>query len=315
VRFSVTWSSIEKGLLAIAEGQPEAVEVETVEFLQKLGLIAASEESTDLSPLGERYYLARFVQQDPTGQKEALAEALQLQPIATAFCGALWSNQTVPVPGALSLLKRLRAGDELSAKRWLDFMNRAGWIAYNRANPVVRVLYNPEELVPPAEDAARERGRGHVISPDTGFGNLLALRELIRSARTFIRWYEQHLPAKVLEVLYREVEAGHVSEIRLLSGPANVDKTAKEDFKRFAKEMKTKRGIAAQWRILSKKDAFLHHDRFFLSDGIARNLPPLNTILKGSTGEILPSDLAPAEFDKWWTNGQPIESFTPTDDP
>lgn len=36
---------------------------------------------------------------------------------------------------------------------------------------------------------------------------------------------------------------------------------------------------------------------------MSRNLPPLNTILAGSTGEILPSELADADFDRWWADG------------
>lgn len=311
MRFSATWPAVEASLLAVAEGRESEIDVATHDLLLELGLVVTRDETADLSAVGERFYLARFVASSRDDERDALAEVLRMQPIPTGFCSTLWSADRVEVQGAVSLLIRLKAGDATSAKRWLELMNRAGWISYNRANPYLRVLYNPQELVPPDEDASRERGRGHVIAPNTGYGNLLALRELVRSARGYVRWYEQHLPAKVLEVLYKEVDGSHVSEIRLLSGPVNVDKTAKDDFKRFAREMLRQRGITAGWRVLTKKDAFLHHDRFFLSEGMARNLPPLNTILKGSTGEILPSDLTPAEFDDWWANGQPIESFSP----
>jgi hypothetical protein len=118
------------------------------------------------------------------------------------------------------------------------------------------------------------------------------------------------MPSKVLEVLYREVQGGDVAQIRLLSGPANISGEAKDEFKRFSREMEAKRNVDAEWRVLSKKDAFLHHDRFFLSDGIARNLPPLNTILKGSTGEILPSDFTVERFDEWWDGAEGISSYT-----
>jgi hypothetical protein len=33
---------------------------------------------------------------------------------------------------------------------------------------------------------------------------------------------------------------------------------------------------------------------------MSRNLPPLNTILAGSTGEILPSKVTAEDFDRWW---------------
>lgn len=313
MRLPASWTKLEEGLRGIAEGG-DVHDQAAVDVLVALDLAETDGDEIVLTSLGERYYIVRFVTDDAEGVRDALSEALRTQPTATAFCATLRTPGTVTVSGAVNLLKRLRAGDETTARRWLDLLNRAGWIAYNRAKPNLRVLYNPDELVPPDEDAEREKGRGHVIAPDTTFGNLLALRELIRSARGFIRWYEQHMPPKVLEVLYREVDHDSVSEIRILSGPVNINGDTKDDFKRFAKEMKVKRGIDVEWRVLSKREAFLHHDRFFLTEGFARNLPPLNTILKGSTGEILASDLAPDQFDEWWALGQPIAAFTPPPD-
>lgn len=174
----------------------------------------------------------------------------------------------------------------------------------------MRVLYNPSELVASEEDAERERAKGHVISPETPFGNVLALRELFRAARGSIRWWEQHLPPKALEVLYREVDGAHVSEIRLLSGPDNVTADAKGDFKLFRKDM-VSRGVTAEWKVLTKKEARKIHGRFFISEGLSRNIPPINSILMGSTDEILPSEVGPDDFDKWWANGEDIAAFTP----
>jgi hypothetical protein len=311
VNFSLPWSNIETGLEDVAEGRGEGVHPTVLDFLVAFGLVHGSARAPELTALGERYHFARFVTEDKAALTEVLSEMLRGQAVATAFCGALWGTGQATVAGAVKLLLRLQVAEETSARRWLDLMNRAGWIAYNRANPKIRVRYNPDELVPPDEAVERERTRGHVLAPDTGYGNLLALKELVGSARGVIRWYEPHMPAKVLEVLYREVGGNGVKEIRLLSGPANVDVAAKDDFKRFAKEMKAKRNVVAEWRVLSKKDAFLHHDRFFLADGLSRNLPPLNTILAGSTGEILPSELTVTQFDEWWAEGESLMAYNP----
>lgn len=283
--------------------------------LLDFGLVEVAGDSVEFTSLGERYYRARFVLARKAELQEVLSDLLFEQAIPQAFCAALWGSGEVPVAGALSLLRRLRVGDDASGRRWLSLMNSADWIVYNPKHPNVRVSRNTQELVPPETDAARERLRGHLISPDARYGNLLALREMIRAARGWLWWYEQHLPAKALEILYREVDGSVVDEIHLLSGPANIDATAKDDFKRFADEMKRRRGIAAEWRILSKKHSFQHHDRFFLSEGLARNLPPLNTVLAGSTGEILPSDLSREEFAKWWADGAPIGEYELDSDP
>jgi hypothetical protein len=42
------------------------------------------------------------------------------------------------------------------------------------------------------------------------------------------------------------------------------------------------------------------------------NLPPLNRILKGTTDEILPSEIGAADFDAMWTQGEDISTFMPT---
>jgi hypothetical protein len=114
------------------------------------------------------------------------------------------------------------------------------------------------------------------------------------------------MPSKVLEVLYREIESGQLVEIRLLSGPENVDAPLRSDFKRFRREMLGTRRIHAEWRVLSRREAANHHGRFFLSEGLARNIPPLNSILKGSTDEILPSEISVDDFERWWKTGKDI---------
>lgn len=305
------WTKLEEALRLVAERNTVEASWNLYDPLLELGLI---EDHDELTELGNRYYVARFVTENNEALKDALGDVLLGQSVPTAFCAALWGAGDIAVTGALSLLKRLQAGDDASGKRWLELMNKAGWIAYNRKNPKLRVLYNPAELVPPDESAEREKGRGHLLSPETPYGNLFALRELVRAARGWIRWYEPQMPAKVLEVLYSEVDGANVATIQLLSGPANITQTVKDDFKRFATEMLKKRGVTAEWRVLPKKEAFRHHDRFFLSIDLARNLPPLNTILANSTGEILPSELSAGDFNEWWLQGQDLKQFQPPAD-
>jgi hypothetical protein len=253
----------------------------------------------ELTAKGDAYYAPLWIRQDPIAAKQALGDLLAESVVVNTFCASA-GGQQLPLAGAVRLVKRItKSDDEHSAKRWLELMNRAGIVVYNRSSPVVRIVGRPNELLDRDADAARERSRGHLLSPTTPYGNLLALKELVRSARGAIRWYEQHMPPKVLEVLYREMDPSVVSTVRLLSGPAHITPDSKAEFKRFQIEM-AKRKVHAEWRLLSKADAFQLHDRFFITDAISRNLPPLNTILAGSVGEILPSDVRETDFDEWW---------------
>jgi hypothetical protein len=295
---AVSLNQVDDRLCEYAEGSAAGDHGQCDQTLATLGLVAGGQ----LTELGEAYYLNRWVRQDERAAKQALADVLKKLVVVNTFCGAAARNQ-LPTEGAIRLLKRIsKSSDEVSARRWLELMNRAGLVVYNRAGPVVRILYRPNELTDAATDASRERKRGHLLDPTTQFGNLLALRELIRGAKGAIRWYEPHMPPKVLEVLYRELDPERVSEVRLLSGAANLFEDCKDEFKRFRSELGRKK-VTIEWRVLSKSDTFSHHDRFFITTAISRNLPPLNTILAGSTGEILPSEIDAATFDQWWQKG------------
>jgi hypothetical protein len=313
VELECSWNAVEERLLEIAERRDTKTKPTAAdELVSYFGLVEPNEDDLELTDAGMKLYEARFVLQSPAEITEALASVLRELPEVSAFCSALWGRLEVQVTGAVSLLRRITTSDsEPSAKRWLELMNRAGLISYNRSKPTLRVIFNPDELVPAAEGAEREKRRGHVLSPDRPFGNVLALRDLLDSARGWIRWYEQHLPPKVMEVLYKQIDGANVSEIRLLSGPANLNDEAKKDFKRFQNEMKKARGIDAEWRVLDKNTARDHHDRFFISEGQSKNLPPLNTILANSTGEILESQVSTGDFDAWWAKGEPLAKWTP----
>ena len=309
----VTWGSVEERLQQVGQGaEPNSSKVRQDQILSDLGLI----DRNGLTDLGDRLYMSQFVLQDREAAGQALAEALMRQPIIYALLEALGPVGTVAVSGAVNMLKRLTKHlDDQDARRWLNVLNKAGLIAYNRNNPNIRVLLNPAELLPPDVDEEKERERAHLLQPDTPFGNLIALKEMLRAARDSIRWWEQHMPPKVLEVLYKELDGGKVKTVRLLSGPAQISQDVKGEFKRFKAEMKELRGIDVEWRVLTAQEAREHHDRFFITEGMSRNLPPLNTILQGSTGEILPSEVTAADFDGWWAGGTNISQFqiaTPT---
>lgn len=304
-----SWPSLEQRLRELAEssGEPWSRWRDSDRELNELDLV---NEDGDLTEHGNAFYMARFVLDDREGAAKALGDTLARNPVVNTFCESLWATKEIPVGGAVGFLRRItKVESEAAAKRWLALMNAGKVIAYNRNKPRVRVLYNPSALVPPDEDTKRERTMGHTISPDTPYGNLLHLRQLIGSAVGYLDWYEQHLPPKVMEILYREVPQGQLQRIRLLSGPAALTPESREEFKRFRKEMSSKRSIKVEWRVLSKKKAQDIHGRFFISTDLVRNIPPVNSILKGSTDEMLPSNLDPSEFDNWWAEGVDLVDF------
>jgi hypothetical protein len=303
------WASIEAALSAVAESRSDPLSDDDLRRLQGLGLVE-TDPPTRLAPLGERYWKAKFVLEDAAKSREALADVLRDHPVVTAFCSALWGAGDRPVAGGLRLIRQLtKSADDVANRRWLALMNSAGLIVYNQKYPTLKVSYNPNELAPAEISEELEKTSGHVLSPDRPYGNLMALRSVLRAAADFLWWYEPHMPPKVLEALYGELDGTKVTDVRILSGGANVSEPLKGDFDRFAKELKKERGITVQWRVLDRGETFKRHDRIILSKDQAKNLPPLNTVLAGSVGEILPSDIKPTDFDEWWKLGTDLKAF------
>ncbi len=139
-----------------------------------------------------------------------------------------------------------------------------------------------------------------VIRPDEPFSNLVRLRKVLRETEEFIEWADLHFSARGLEGIAVTVDPAAVRAIRILSGTANVNDRARKDFERFCAELKQK-GIAAEWRTLTD----FAHDRFIITKNACYNVPPINSLLKGSYSEILETLNRPP-FDEWWKKASPI---------
>jgi hypothetical protein len=91
-----------------------------------------------------------------------------------------------------------------------------------------------------------------------------------------------------------------------LSGPDHATSEAKSDFDRFRLEMETL-GIVAEWRVAKKSDIDWH-DRFVVTRRNSWNVPPINTIFRGSYSEAFNTTERPP-FEEWWQRGVPISSY------
>jgi hypothetical protein len=147
---------------------------------------------------------------------------------------------------------------------------------------------------------AREDPSAHVIRPEEPFSNVVRLRSILRESEEFIDWADLHFSARALEELIVTLDPAVVRVVRILSGLANVNDRAKKDFERFCDELKQK-GIVAEWRTLPD----FAHDRFIITKSACYNVPPINSLLKGSYSEILKTPNRPP-FDEWWKKASPI---------
>lgn len=150
------------------------------------------------------------------------------------------------------------------------------------------------------------------LDPTRPFTNELALRRVLRELRGQVFWYEQHMGPKALELLAEELACEHVSEVSLLSGPANVTSKVKARFDRFEAELANE-GVRAEWRVLPADAAREFHARVLFDEESVWELPPLNSLLKGTVDSIRPSAMPRSIFEEAWQreDAQPLHQLEP----
>lgn len=169
--------------------------------------------------------------------------------------------------------------------------------------------YSPDhETTSSIEEESGVRKQEFVISPDTPYGNVRALRTILRNCQGFIFWFEKHFARNVIERLYDELADGNLSniqEIRILCGPANVTTKFKDDFKRFIIECR-KFDITAKCKVICDKKTLneLHH-RYLLTQGNNYSLPPLSSIEMGQWSSLFETYVQ-FPFEKYWRKGRDI---------
>jgi hypothetical protein len=151
------------------------------------------------------------------------------------------------------------------------------------------------------------------LDPAKPFTNELALRKVIRGLSGRVLWYEQHMSRKNLEPLIEEIDPELVNDVRLLSGPANVTDKVKRAFESFAAELQNK-GVHAEWRILPADVARDIHARVLFDDTSAWELPPLNSLYKGTIDSIHLSKMPRDTFETAWTSpgAKVMDDFQPS---
>jgi hypothetical protein len=269
--------------------------------LEALGL--ADGEPRRLTPRGEAVYDSWYGYGERDAAYDALREGYLGVPAVAALMQGLHGRKAVSVEGALLLLARHGLADADDAtwfRSFLQALNDVGIVAYSRKHQTVRVVAPAPAAVEDESEDAKPSVR--VIERDRPYSNVRHMRETLRECREHIWWADPHFSRKGLEPLVDEADATRVSEIRILSGPAQVGEKTVKDFEQFQKEMNAL-GITAEWRVVDNADRDWH-DRFVVTKGKAWNVPPVNTLYKGDYSEI--SETTPPPFERWWAKGKAI---------
>jgi hypothetical protein len=173
----------------------------------------------------------------------------------------------------------------------------------------LKKVYTPDQkaIASVTEELGQKR-QEFVISPNTPYGNIRALRTIIRECNKFIYWFEPHFAKNGIEYLYDELEEGNlmnVQEIRILCGPKKVTSKFKDDFHRFMDECK-KLEIKAKCKVICDKEILRElHDRYLITHGTSYSLMPLSSLEMGQWGSLFKTAVQ-FPFERYWKKAKDI---------
>jgi hypothetical protein len=274
------------------------VALEDLELLVALEFAQPSDNGFALTAKGAAFEDAWIVYRNKDAARELLRTSLVDLPPTQALIQGLHGRGSVPVDGALHLLARLQHADPDNAavfRVFLKMLNDFGIVAYSNKLQTVRVTTEMPQLGAEADVPVR------IVQPERAFSNVRNLREVLRACTDYIWWADPHFAKKGFESLTDEADATKISNILILSGPAQAADAVK-DYKRFQSEMQGL-GITVEWRIVQTADRDWH-DRFIVTKDKAWNVPPLNTIYKGDYSEFARTQRPP--YVEWWKKGTPL---------
>lgn len=276
------------------------------DFWEQLGVFEKTAPG-ELSEVGRAVFEALYIRRD--GEETGMLRHLLLSfPATIAIQQYLWGVPNVTVEQVLTVLKTTGFWFYDSREpltHFLDFLNYAEILTYNKKTRAVKVLISPDTPRVP---------RNVFIDPARPFSNILWIKRVLGECEGYIYWLDKHFQKDALEWLWAIADAEKINEIRILSldmGDINLGGEARKYYKRFEQEMSNK-GIKTTWATIESTLIRDTHDRWIMDgNGYLRNIPNVNAISSGQRSEINYSenyDQALSAFNNYWSKGQEVNS-------
>lgn len=274
------WTAYETMLKAVGECREPAGPDDLV-FLRSLGLIEL--EGQKLSPVGQTYFSARFIEEDADRAREIIrSQLLEFCPESAAIAQTLARRPAVARTVAESVLRNQGYGEGLTDRRLGSLLALMSWseiLDYAKREGRIRVLVAPL--------AENDLPKSIFINPDTPWTNRKRLEQVLGHADQYLYWLDKHFLPTGLDCLGDVIDGSKVGEVRVLSLELeeNNSKRARREYRDLSREL-TARGVSIEWRFIDSRDIRDTHDRWVISRSTAWNVPNLNAILSGQHSEL-----------------------------
>ncbi len=292
-----TWEQYEAVIRAA--GERRTVEPADAEFIVDIGLLAPT---GGLTPAGQAYFDAAFIDRDEPSTVLALQAALRDYPPTQAILQRLFGVPRVDKTIVDSVLRNVGLGADLTDRKLgtlLVLLDRADVIRYVRSKGEVTVL------LPPMDNG--QVPTTIFVSRETPFSNVMWLGRVLRQSEGHIYWLDKHFMPAGLEALADVADGNRISEIRVLSLRLTDNSTPKalKAYRALKVEL-ANRGISFEWRFVDSTVVRDSHDRWIIGDNSAYNVPDVGTVMSGNKSEMSKSESTTrlnADFEAYWAQG------------
>lgn len=301
------WSQIKPFIKVIGEGEfvSRSDLGDEYDFLRDLGIIS-SINTGELTNTGKVFFESAFIRRDSIEEEKILQGLLIDFPPTEAIQQYLWGVSNITPDQVLTVLKTTGFWifeDKKLLTHFLDILNLAKIIKYDRKNRKIVILISPDNVKVP---------RSVYIDPARPYGNIYWAKRLLAECEGFIYWLDKHFIKEAFDWIYAIADANRINDIKIISldlGEGNLNKQAKKSYKRLKEELAQKK-ISIEWRTIGSDKVKDAHDRWIIGDkDYIRNVPDVNTILSGKRSEMVTSDNHDeilSAFEKYWSQGTEV---------
>lgn len=272
-----TWEQYE--VILRARGERRLAVVTDANFLVDDGLLT---DMATLTPTGQAYFHAAFIDRDERSIVFALQTALREYPPTQAIMQRLFGLPPFAKSIVDSVLRNAGLGDDLTDRilgTLLTLLDQAEVILFVRSKGELSVL------VPPMDNG--QVPSTVFVSRETLFSNVMWLGRVLKQCEGHTFWIDKHFQSAGLEALADVADGNRISEIRVipLRLPDNSTPKAMKAHPSLKAEL-SNRGVALEWRFVDSSVVRDSHDRCIIGANSAYNVPDLGTVMSGNKSEM-----------------------------
>ena len=232
---------------------------------------------------GKQYFQDAYVYEDKDSAKQMIYNDILKNSVVNLIVQVFYGRGKITKKALCNLLNFHHISsnclNETDISSLLVLLNKYNILIYDKRNN----MFSINDMVDKSTEVIH-----YYVEPSTPFSNLYNMKKILRMCKGDVYWVDKHFRKEGFEVIIDGISAEGVKSFKIISSPANVTKSAYEEYILLKEELGN-RNIVLEWHIIDNPK-FKWHDRWILSDSVKYNIPPVLAIIRGQRSEMLKTE-------------------------